>query len=113
MKTSFPLNSTSAPSVICHIGNHPPCAAPKKTARLTDAIKPYLLVMRAVSPAILMVFACATPARAAESETEGKTIAFVPGVMGNAFYVTMERGIRSEASKYGFKIDIQTPSALE
>jgi ribose transport system substrate-binding protein len=113
MKASFPPNSTPADSVTCPIGNRPPCAAPKKTARLMAGIKPYVLVMRAVSPAILMLFACAAPARAAETETEGKAIAFVPGVMGNAFYVTMERGIRSEASKYGFKIDIQGPQQFD
>ena len=33
--------------------------------------------------------------------------------MGNAFYVTMERGIRSEANKYGFKIDIQGPQQFD
>jgi len=33
--------------------------------------------------------------------------------MGNAFYVTMECGIRAEAAKYGFKIDIQGPQQFD
>jgi ribose transport system substrate-binding protein len=97
MKTSFPLNSKPPATVACQIGNPP----------VTESVKQFLLVIRYIALAILMVLAWAIPARAADSATEGKTIAFVPGVMGNAFYVTMERGIRSEAAKYGFKVDIQ------
>ena len=114
MKTSFPLNSAPADLMTCHIGKGPLCTVAKKeAAALVDAIRRSLLVMRAISPAILMLFACAIPAPAADSETQGKSIAFVPGVMGNAFYVTMERGIRSEAAKYGFKIDIQGPQQFD
>jgi ribose transport system substrate-binding protein len=114
MKTSFPLNSMPADLVTCHIGEGPICTAAKKAAAsLVDFIKECLLVMRAISLAILMLFACEIPAQAADSETQGKSIAFVPGVMGNAFYVTMERGIRSEAAKYGFKIDIQGPQQFD
>ena len=50
---------------------------------------------------------------AADSATEGKTIAFVPGVTGNAFYVSMECGIRAEAAKYGFKINFQGAQAFD
>ncbi|MBV9672616.1 MAG: substrate-binding domain-containing protein [Verrucomicrobia bacterium] len=52
-------------------------------------------------------------ASAADSTTQGKTIAFVPGVMGNAFYVSMECGIRDEALKYGFHINIQGPQQFD
>ena len=97
----------------CHIGKDSLYTAAKVAAALADAIKRCLLVIRAVSPAILMLFAPAIAAQAADSETQGKSIAFVPGVMGNAFYVTMERGIRSEAAKYGFKIDIQGPQQFD
>jgi ribose transport system substrate-binding protein len=62
---------------------------------------------------MLMLFVCVLTARAADSTTQGKTIVFVPGVMGNAFYVTMERGIRSEAAKYGFKIEVQGPQQFD
>lgn len=37
----------------------------------------------------------------------GKTLAFVPGVIGNAFYISMECGIRSEAAKYGLSVNLQ------
>ena len=47
------------------------------------------------------------PARASEAGTPARTIAFVPGVTGNAFYVTMECGIRAEAAKRGFAVTVQ------
>jgi ribose transport system substrate-binding protein len=52
----------------------------------------------------------AAPSAAASMDltaTQGKVIAFVPGVAGNAFYISMECGIRSEAAKYGFQINTQ------
>ena len=52
-------------------------------------------------------------ALAADSATQGKEIAFVPGVTGNAFYVSMECGIRAEAAKYGFKINFQGAQAFD
>ncbi len=52
-------------------------------------------------------------ASAVDSATQGKTIAFVPGVMGNAFYISMECGIRDEALKYGFNINIQGPQQFD
>ena len=47
------------------------------------------------------------PAFAADAGTTGKTIVFVPGVTGNAFYVTMACGIRAEAARKGFTVDQQ------
>lgn len=58
-------------------------------------------------------FGLGTSASAADSATEGKTIAFVPGVTGNAFYVSMECGIRAEAAKYGLKINFQGAQAFD
>ncbi|HEY1723668.1 MAG TPA: ABC transporter substrate-binding protein [Magnetospirillaceae bacterium] len=46
---------------------------------------------------------------AADAATQGKTISFVNGIAGNAFYVSMECGIRSEAAKYGFNVTAQGP----
>jgi ribose transport system substrate-binding protein len=46
-------------------------------------------------------------ALAADAATQGKTVAFVPGVVGNAFYISMECGIRAEAEKYGFTVNMQ------
>jgi ribose transport system substrate-binding protein len=78
-----------------------------------NRIKQSPFTVRGISLAMLMLFVCVLTARAADSTTQGKTIVFVPGVMGNAFYVTMERGIRSEAAKYGFKIEVQGPQQFD
>jgi ribose transport system substrate-binding protein len=56
---------------------------------------------------IAATFALSVGALAADAATQGKTIAFVPGVVGNAFYISMECGIRSEAKKYGFTVKMQ------
>lgn len=66
------------------------------------------------STALLIAMAGASSlAIAADSATQGKEIAFVPGVTGNAFYVSMECGIRAEAAKYGFKINFQGAQAFD
>src|SRR5246500_3424565 len=96
MKTSFPLNSMSSRAATNHVG-----------AGLVKAMKRFASAILVLLPGALMFFACTSVARSADSDTQGKTVVFVPGVMGNAFYVTMERGIRAEAAKYGFKVDIQ------
>lgn len=44
---------------------------------------------------------------------KGKEIAFVPGVSGDSFYITMGCGIRSEAAKYGLKINEQAPQQFD
>jgi ribose transport system substrate-binding protein len=96
MKTSFPLNSMSFHAATNHVG-----------AGLMKAMKRFASAIVALLPGVLMFFACTSVAHAADSDTQGKTVVFVPGVMGNAFYVTMERGIRAEAAKYGLKVEIQ------
>ena len=108
MKRSFPLDSMPAASLTCVFGFHSAPAATNKTATpVMKAIKQYLSVLRATLPAIVIFSAWIIPARAVDTATQDKTIAFVPGVMGNAFYVSMECGIRAEAAKYGFNITIQ------
>ena len=42
--------------------------------------------------------------QSAAGGTQGKTIFFVPGVIGNAFYLSMECSIREEAKQFGFEI---------
>lgn len=49
----------------------------------------------------------------AQGATQGKDITFVPGVTGNAFYVSMECGIREAAAKYGFNVRLQGPQAFD
>jgi ribose transport system substrate-binding protein len=56
---------------------------------------------------VAATFALSGSALAADAATQGKEIAFVPGVVGNAFYISMECGIRSEAEKYGFTVKMQ------
>lgn len=43
----------------------------------------------------------------------GKTISFIPGVSGDSFYISMECGVRSEAEKYGLKVDMQAPQQFD
>jgi ribose transport system substrate-binding protein len=108
MKTSFPLDSMPAASLTCNFGFHAaPVATNKASTPVMKAIKQYLLVVRAALLAVVILSAWTIAARAVDSATQDKTVAFVPGVMGNAFYVSMECGIRAEAAKYGFKINIQ------
>jgi ribose transport system substrate-binding protein len=96
MKTSFPPNSMFSHPVTNDI-----------VAGVMKAMKRFASAIGALLPGVLMLFAYTSVAQAADSDTQGKTVVFVPGVMGNAFYVTMERGIRAEAAKYGFKVEIQ------
>ena len=108
MKTGFPLNSMPKGSNTCHTGHYPAITTANYIAvGVANAIRRFSSAIRAGSPLIAILLVWTAAARAADSDTQGKTIIFVPGVMGNAFYVTMERGIRAEAAKYGFKIDIQ------
>jgi ABC-type sugar transport system substrate-binding protein len=108
MKMSFPLNSIPAASITLSAGfPSASTATTKVAASIVDYVKRCLLVITVGTAAIVILSAWSPATRAADSETEGKTVAFVPGVMGNAFYVSMECGIRAEAAKYGFKVDIQ------
>ena len=50
---------------------------------------------------------------AQDAATNGKVITFVPGVAGNAFYVSMECGIRESAAKYGFTVKVQGPQQFD
>lgn len=52
-------------------------------------------------------------AGAADAATQGKAIAFVPGVAGNPFNVSIECGIRAEAEKYGFTVNVQGPQQFD
>lgn len=53
-----------------------------------------------------------TGANSVES-LKGKTISFIPGVSGDSFYISMECGVRSEADKYGLKVDMQAPQQFD
>ena len=66
-----------------------------------------------VAMIIVTAFGFSAMAAAPGASTQGRTVAFVPGVTGNAFYVTMECGIRAEALKYGFKVNVQGPQQFD
>ena len=86
MKMSFPLDSMPAASVTCNVGFHSASEATNKAApTVMNAIKQYLLVVRAALLAVVILSAWTIAARAVDSATQDKTVAFVPGVMGNAF----------------------------
>jgi ribose transport system substrate-binding protein len=67
----------------------------------------FLMAACATGSLVAATFALSASALAADAATQGKEIAFVPGVVGNAFYISMECGIRAEADKYGFTIKMQ------
>lgn len=67
----------------------------------------FLMAASATGPLVAAMLVPSGGALAADAATQGKEIAFVPGVVGNAFYISMECGIRTEADKYGFTIKMQ------
>ena len=108
MKTSFPLNPKPAEPVAGAVSLNSAFAKSNRVpGTVMNAVKLHWLVIRAMAVVMGCSFGSAIGVSAADSQTQGKTVAFVPGVMGNAFYVSMECGIRAEAVKYGFKVDIQ------
>jgi ribose transport system substrate-binding protein len=79
-------------------------------------MKPSHFLMAAACAAGSILAATLSPsagALAADAATQGKTVAFVPGVVGNAFYISMECGIRAEAEKYGFTVKMQGPQQFD
>jgi ribose transport system substrate-binding protein len=67
----------------------------------------FLMAACAAGPIVAAMLTPSAGALAADAATQGKEIAFVPGVVGNAFYISMECGIRAEADKYGFTVKMQ------
>lgn len=49
----------------------------------------------------------------AEGSDGGGTLAFVQGVQGDEFYITMECGILSEAEKLGYSVETQGPTKFD
>ena len=108
MKTSFPLNPKPGEPLAGAVSLDSAFAKSNRVpATVMNAVKVHWSVIQAMAVVMGYSFGWAIGVTAADSETQGKTGVFVPGVMGNAFYVSMECGIRAEAAKYGFKVDIQ------
>lgn len=55
----------------------------------------------------------ATGGESTPAEGGGGTIAFVQGVQGDEFYITMECGILSEAEKLGYTVETQGPTKFD
>ncbi|HEY3684210.1 MAG TPA: ABC transporter substrate-binding protein [Streptosporangiaceae bacterium] len=75
-------------------------------------------IVPAVAAAAVLATAAACGGTSGGGDTgggavNGKDIAFVPGVSGDSFYITMGCGIRSEAKKYGLKINEQAPQQFD
>lgn len=86
--------------------------------------KSQLRVLALASIATLALASCssATPSTSASPGASGgtsasanmnKKIAFVQGVQGDEFYITMACGIQSEAQKLGYTVDIQGPAKFD
>ena len=52
----------------------------------------------------------ATSSSGSTQSVTGKSIAFIPGVSSDGFYITMGCGIKAEAKKYGLKVTDQGPT---
>ncbi len=62
---------------------------------------------------VAATFALSASVSAADDATQGKTITLIPGVMGNPFNVSIECGVRAEAEKYGFTVNVQGPQQFD
>jgi rhamnose transport system substrate-binding protein len=100
MNTSFPLNSMPAAPVTGKAGFHSASAAANKVAAIvTNAVKRYLLAMRAVSPAIVILSMCVIAARAAG--TDNFELAMVIKETTNPYYNATLSGARIAAGEIG------------
>ncbi|TQM09515.1 ABC transporter substrate-binding protein [Pseudonocardia kunmingensis] len=61
--------------------------------------------------------ACSSGATAAAPEVrdsvQGQSLAFVPGVAGDSFYITMQCGIQAAAAEQGMTVDVQAPQQFD
>jgi ABC-type sugar transport system substrate-binding protein len=100
MNTSFPLNSMPAAPVTGNAGFHSASAAANKVAAIvTNAIKRYLLAMRAVSPAFVILSMCVIAARAAGADNF--ELAMVIKETTNPYYNATLSGARIAAGEIG------------
>lgn len=55
----------------------------------------------------------AEPSTGNDAETKDLTISFIPGVVGDEFYVTMQCGIEAQAKKLGVTVNTQGPTQFD
>ncbi|WP_051341444.1 ABC transporter substrate-binding protein [Pseudonocardia spinosispora] len=76
-----------------------------------------MLKKLALVAAVLSVAACSpgttTSAPQTRDSVAGQKLAFVPGVAGDSFYITMQCGIQAEAAKNGMTVDVQAPQQFD
>jgi rhamnose transport system substrate-binding protein len=100
MNTSFPLNSMPAAPVPGNAGFHSVSAAANKVvAIVTNAVKRYLLAIRAMSPAIVILSVCLIAARAAGADNF--ELAMVIKETTNPYYNATLSGARIAAGEIG------------
>ena len=100
MNTSFPLNSMPAAPVPGNAGFHSVSAAANKVAAIvTNAVKRYLLAIRARSPAIVILSVCLIAARAAGADNF--ELAMVIKETTNPYYNATLSGARIAAGEIG------------
>jgi rhamnose transport system substrate-binding protein len=100
MNTSFPLNSTPAAPVTGNVGFHSASAAANKVAAtVTNAVKRYLLAMRTMSAAIVILSMCLIAARAAGADNF--ELAMVIKETTNPYYNATLSGARIAAGEIG------------
>jgi ribose transport system substrate-binding protein len=100
--TSAPV-ATTAPAPTAAVSTS---AAPTTTTPVTPTVATTATVPSAAPTAAA---APATPTAAAAAPGKKFTVALVQGVKGDAFYVTMERGARTEANLLGMDLTVDGP----
>jgi ribose transport system substrate-binding protein len=73
----------------------------------------FVMATACAAGSLAAAFGLSASAFAADAATQGKTITLVPGVMGNPFNVSIECGVRAEAEKYGFVVNVQGPQQFD
>jgi ribose transport system substrate-binding protein len=69
--------------------------------------KPHLAVLAAGTAAVLLTAGCSSGSSSAGGSSKGYDLAFVQGVAGDGFYITMQCGMDAEAKKLGATVKTQ------
>jgi ribose transport system substrate-binding protein len=71
------------------------------------------IILVAATTLTLGLAGCSKNSPSTSSSKKAFTIAFVPGITTDEFYISMKRGIDNEAKKYGMKVIYQGPSTWD
>lgn len=75
-------------------------------------MKSIIPLTAAATAAVLTLAGCASGS-SGSPEVKGAKLAFIPGVSGDSFYISMECGVREEAKKHGMEVDVQAPQQFD